>query len=121
MANIRPFRAYRPDLKVAAQVASVPYDVVDRDEAAALAQGNPLSFLHVSRAEIDLPRDVNPYSDAVYNQAENAYKSLLGQGHLVQEPQPQLYVYRLKMGEHVPTRRFAATSARLTNMIPIKS
>lgn len=110
MANIRPFRAYRPELQVAPQVASVPYDVVDRDEAAALAQGNPLSFLHVSRAEIDLPRDVNPYSEEVYNQAQKAYESLIEAGHLVRDDAPQLYVYRLKMGEHVQTGVAAAYS-----------
>ena len=103
MANIQPFRAYRPNLEVAPWVSSVPYDVVDREEAAALAQGNPLSFLHVSRAEIDLPSDVNPYSDAVYNQAEKAYRALTAAGHLIQEEEPQLYVYRLKMGDHIQT------------------
>ena len=110
MANIRPFRAYRPNPQVAAQVASVPYDVVDRDEAAALAAANPLSFLHVSRAEIDLPADVNPYSDAVYNKAQSNYEQLISGGHLVRDEQPQLYVYRLKMGEHVQTGVAAAYS-----------
>jgi uncharacterized protein (DUF1015 family) len=84
-------------------VASVPYDVVDRDEAAALASGNPLSFLRVSRAEIDLPRDVNPYSDGVYERAASNYAHLIQQGQLTQEDQPAVYVYQLQMGDHVQT------------------
>ncbi|MEI6149849.1 MAG: DUF1015 family protein, partial [bacterium] len=69
--QIKPFQAWcaRPDL--AAQVAAVPYDVVDTQEAGTLAAGNPLSFLHVSRAEIDMPTGINPYSDAVYNQGRD--------------------------------------------------
>ena len=69
MAVITPFRALRPTPASAAAVAAVPYDVVNTDEARALAAGNPLSFLHVSRAEIDLPPDTNPYADAVYAKA----------------------------------------------------
>ena len=64
MAVIRPFRALRPHPEQAQSVASVPYDVVNTDEARALANGNPLSFLHVSRPEIDLPPGTDIYSDA---------------------------------------------------------
>jgi len=69
MAVIRPFRAVRPDPAAASRVAAVPYDVVDTEEARALAGGNPLSFLHVSRAEIDLPSDTDPHDDLVYRPA----------------------------------------------------
>ena len=69
MATIYPFRALRPKPDFAARIAAVPYDVVNTDEARALAAGNPLSFLHVSRAEIDLDPGVDPYSDAVYQRA----------------------------------------------------
>jgi len=103
MSKLRPFAAVRPNLEVVDQVASVPYDVVDRDEAAALAQGNPLSFLRVSRAEIDLPKDLNPYSDEVYQQAQSNYRRLLEQGHLIQESEPALYIYQLQMGEQIQT------------------
>src|SRR5262249_3990644 len=65
MATVRPFRALRPQPKNAASVSSVPYDVVSTEEARRLAAGNPLSFLHVSRAEIDFPDGTDPYSDAV--------------------------------------------------------
>lgn len=103
MSILRPFSAVRPSPEVVDQVASVPYDVVDRDEAAALASGNPLSFLRVSRAEIDLPKEVNPYSDGVYQQAASNYAALLKQGQLTQEEQPAVYVYQLQMGDHVQT------------------
>jgi uncharacterized protein (DUF1015 family) len=84
-------------------VAAVPYDVVSRDEALALAAGNPLSFLHVSRAEIDLPADVNPYADAVYAKAVESFASLKQQAPLILEDAPSVYVYRLRMGDHVQT------------------
>ena len=103
MSTLRPFSAVRPHPEVVDQVASVPYDVVDRDEAAAMAAGNALSFLHVSRAEIDLPEETNPYSDAVYQQAEKNYAQLRQQGHLIQEEQPALYVYQVQMGDQVQT------------------
>ena len=110
MSKIRPFAAIRPHLSVVNKVASVPYDVVDRDEAAALAQGNPLSFLRVSRAEIDLPKEQNPYGDEVYAQAASNYKKLLEEGQLTQEEQPCLYVYQLQMGDQVQTGVAAAYS-----------
>jgi uncharacterized protein (DUF1015 family) len=101
MALIAPFRALRPTPASAARVAAVPYDVVNTAEAHALADGNPLSFLHVSRAEIDLPPQTDPYSDAVYRKAVDNFDSLKRQAPLVVEDSPSLYVYRLKMGNHV--------------------
>ena len=103
MAVITPFRALRPAPVSAAAVAAVPYDVVSTDEARALAAGNPLSFLHVSRAEIDLPPDTNPYADAVYAQAVENFAALKARAPLVLEDAPSLYVYRLRMGAHVQT------------------
>jgi uncharacterized protein (DUF1015 family) len=99
--QIKPFQAWcaRPDL--AAQVAAVPYDVVDTEEARALASGNPLSFLHVSRAEIDMPAGVNPYSDAVYTRGHDTLLKFQQDGTLLQEKTPQLYLYRQTMGQHV--------------------
>ena len=69
MARLLPFRALRPRAAEAAAIASVPYDVVTTDEARALAADNPLSFLHVSRAEIELPAGTDPYAAAVYERA----------------------------------------------------
>ena len=103
MAVITPFRALRPAPASASAVAAVPYDVVNTDEARALAAGNPLSFLHVSRAEIDLPPDTNPYDDAVYAKAVENFDTLKARAPLVLEDTPTLYVYRLRMGAHLQT------------------
>lgn len=103
MAELHPFRAIRPTPASAARVAAVPYDVVSAEEAKALAAGNPLSFLHVSRAEIGLPADVNPYSDMVYAAAVANFEKLKSEAPLVVEETPSLYVYRLRMGAHEQT------------------
>src|SRR5688572_281037 len=103
MSTVVPFRALRPAPHAAAQVAAVPYDVVNGDEAKALAAGNPLSFLHVSRAEIDLPPGADPYSDAVYARATQNFAALKGSAPLLLEEAASLYVYRLQMGPHVQT------------------
>src|SRR5215813_3136302 len=103
MALIVPFRALRPTPAAAARVAAVPYDVVNVQEAHALAAGNPLSFLHVSRAEIDLPAQTDPYSEAVYRKAVENFETLKRQAPLVVEDSPSLYVYRLKMANHMQT------------------
>jgi len=100
VASIHPFRALRPEPAAAAAVAAVPYDVVSVDEARALAAGNPLSFLHVSRAEIDLPADTDPHADLVYETAATNFGQLRRAAPLVEETQPSLYLYRLRMGSH---------------------
>ena len=100
MAVIRPFRALRPQVDRAEAVASVPYDVVNTDEARALAQGNPLSFLHVSRPEIDLPPDTDIHSDAVYRKAVENFEKLIAECPMETESEPSLYLYRLIMGDH---------------------
>lgn len=99
--KIKAFKAWcaRPDL--AEKIASVPYDVVDTPEATALAAGNPFSFLHVSRAEIDMAPGVNPYSDAVYRKGHETLVRFQKEGILHQEASPQLFVYRQTMGKHV--------------------
>lgn len=103
MALIHPFRALRPTAANAAAVASVPYDVVSTDEARALAGGNPLSFLHVTRSEIDLPASADPYSAEVYDKARENLAALRTRAPLVLDDTPSLYVYRLQMGTHVQT------------------
>ena len=100
MASIQPFRALRPAPDVAALVSSVPYDVVSVEEARALADGNPLSFLHVTRSEIDLPPGTDPYSSKVYDRARENFARLRETAPLVLESIPALYVYRLRMGSH---------------------
>ena len=103
MATIKPLQALRPRPDVAAKVASVPYDVVDRDEAAALAADNPRSFLHVTKPEIDLPASTDPYADIVYAQGAKALNALVREGVLVQDTKPAIYVYTLTMGDHAQT------------------
>lgn len=100
MADIRPFQALRPTPERAAQVASVPYDVVNTEEARELAAGNSLSFLHVSRPEIDLPDGTDPYSDQVYRKAVENFEKLSKESPLESEDTPGIYLYRLIMGDH---------------------
>ena len=92
--RLNPFRAVCPPPDLAPQVASVPYDVVNRGEAAELARGNPHSFLHVGRSDIDLPEDLNPYDARIYRRAREALDELLARGTLLRDPEPRLFVYR---------------------------
>jgi uncharacterized protein (DUF1015 family) len=102
MATLHPFRALRPDAANASRIAAVPYDVVSTDEARALADDNPLSFLRVSRAEIELPAGSDPYADAVYQRAASNFAALR-RSALILEDEASVYFYRLKMGNHVQT------------------
>jgi uncharacterized protein (DUF1015 family) len=92
-----------PTPELAAEVAAVPYDVVDRDEAAALAKDKPHNLLHVDRAEIDLPPTIDPYADIVYETARKNLLKLQADGVLVREGEPAVYFYRQRMGPHVQT------------------
>jgi len=103
MATIRAFRALRPLAEKAAAVSAVPYDVVNTQEARERAAGNSLSFLHVSRPEIDLPDGTDVYSDAVYDKASENLEKLKAEAPLFVEETPSLYVYRLRMGEQQQT------------------
>ena len=102
MATLRPFRALRPTREDAPAIAAVPYDVVNADEARALANGNPLSFLRVSRAELELPPGTNPYADEVYGRAVSNF-DLLKASSLVVEDEPSVYFYRLSVPGHEQT------------------
>ncbi|MGE3490539.1 MAG: DUF1015 domain-containing protein [Vicinamibacterales bacterium] len=101
MSAIYPFAALRPAPKAAAAVASVPYDVVNTEEARALAEGNPLSFLRVSRPEIELPAGADPHAAAVYELATRNFARLKELAPLVAEEVASFYIYRLHMGSHV--------------------
>ncbi|MGH9898797.1 MAG: DUF1015 family protein, partial [Pyrinomonadaceae bacterium] len=106
MAIIRPFRALRPPVlpaQRASRIASVPYDVVDRQEARALAGHNEYSFLHVSRPEIDLPDNTDIYSEEVYARAAQNFASLIKTAPLKVDEKPSLYIYQLQMESHVQT------------------
>ena len=101
--NIRAFEAVRPNVKDAALVAAVPYDVVDTAEAKALAAGNPKSFLHVSRPEIDLADGTDCSSPEAYAQARKALDALVSGGTLVKDEERCFYAYRQTMGSHSQT------------------
>jgi len=110
MSDIRPFRALRPRPELASSVAAPPYDVINSEEARALAAGNAVSFLHVGKPEIDLPADVDLYDDRVYAQGVANLRRLMAEKVLVREDRPALYVYQQKMGEHVQAGLVCATS-----------
>ena len=99
--KINPFKAWRPAPEKAGDVASVPYDVVNTKQAMALAEGNPDSFLHVVRAEIDLPADTNPYDDSVYAKAKENLQRMMDDGTLLREETPCFYLYSQQMGDHL--------------------
>src|SRR6476469_5832515 len=103
MVTMRTFPALRPAPENAARVSSVPYDVVNTEEARKLAAGNPLSFLHVSRPEIDLAEGTDPHADEVYRKAAENFDVLKKSAPLVSEGDPSLYVYRLQSGDHEQT------------------
>ncbi len=99
MSLLIPIRALRPKPADAAAIAAVPYDVVNTSEARALAEGNPLSFLRVSRAEIELPADADPYSSTVYERAAGNFAALRAKAFEI-EAEPSVYFYRLQLGDH---------------------
>lgn len=111
MADFRAFCGMRPVVGRASQVAAVPYDVVNSEEAALLAAGNPYSFLHVSRPEIDMAPGVDLHDDSVYAQAKAAFDRLIAEVPLITDKVPAYYIYRLQMGDHVQTGIFGAASA----------
>jgi uncharacterized protein (DUF1015 family) len=110
MSDIRPFRALRPRPELASSVAAPPYDVINSEEARALAAGNAVSFLHVGKPEIDLPADIDLYDDRVYAQGVANLRRLMAEKVLVREDRPALYVYQQKMGDHVQAGLVCATS-----------
>ncbi|MGI6157646.1 MAG: DUF1015 domain-containing protein [Saccharofermentanales bacterium] len=103
MAVVRPFRALRPIPELAADVACLPYDVMNREEAKAMAGDNPVSFLRVIRSEIDLPDSVDDYDDAVYRRAHDRLVEMEAEGILVQDVRPCFYIYRQIMKGRVQT------------------
>ena len=107
---IRPFAALRPQPDKASAIASLPYDVMDSEEAREMAAGNPLSFLHVVRSEIDLPPEADCHSAAVYEKARDNLRALVDSGALLREAEPAIYLYRQTMGTHEQTAVVACCS-----------
>lgn len=112
MADIRPFRAFRPPPELAPRVASPPYDVVDTAQARALTDRNPDSFLRVSRPEVDLPVGIDEHADDVYAQGAKNLAELVARKALVQDSTPTLYVYSQRMGDHHQTGVVACASVQ---------
>ncbi len=108
MAKIKPFAALRPDPALAAQICELPYDVMSSEEARVMAKGNPLSFLHVSKPEIDLPPGTDLYSPQVYAKGAENFATLIQSGALRQDPGAFYYLYRQVMGAHSQTGWVAA-------------
>lgn len=103
MALIRPFRALRPASDLAHLVAAPPYDVMNVEEAREMAQGNPLSFLHISRPEIDLSPELDPHDETVYRKGRENLERFIREKTLIQDAEEKFYIYRQKMGSIVQT------------------
>ena len=110
MSSVKPFRAYRPRPDLARRVASFPYDVISSDEARALAAGNPHSFLHVGKPEIDLDPSISLYDDRVYAKAKENLARMIAEGVLQRDARPCLSVYQQRMGDHVQAGIVGLTS-----------
>ena len=110
MALIKPFAALRPKPELAARICELPYDVMSSEEAREIAAGNPLSFLHVSKPEIDLPNGIEVYSPQVYAKGKENFRRFISDGALRQDSKPCFYLYRQIMGAHTQVGLVAAAS-----------
>ncbi|MBQ1884117.1 MAG: DUF1015 domain-containing protein [Bacteroidales bacterium] len=97
MSTVKPFRGLRPAKEIAEKLSCLPYDVMNAKEAAAMAEGNPQSFLHITRAEIDLPADVDPHSKQVYDKSVENFKKFQDNKWLIQDTEPKFYIYAQTM------------------------
>jgi len=98
-----PIYAIRPVKEKAQEVVAPPYDVLSSEEAREMAKGKLLSFLHISKAEIDLSPDIDIYSEAVYKKAAENFEKMLKDGILIREKESSFYIYRMQMGNHIQT------------------
>ncbi|HCF63626.1 MAG TPA: DUF1015 domain-containing protein, partial [Chitinophagaceae bacterium] len=103
MITIQPFKALRPEAQFARNVASRPYDVLSSKEAKVEAQGNPNSFLHITKSEIDLPESIGSYDQAVYDKAKENLNAFISRGILFRESKPCYYLYKITMDGHSQT------------------
>src|SRR4051812_23815857 len=110
MATIKPFKALRPKPELAKQVASRPYDVLNSKEARTEAAGNPWSFLHITKSEIDLPETIDTHSQPVYEKAKENLDAFTQRGVLFREEKPCYYIYQLVMNGRAQTGLVGASS-----------
>ncbi len=110
MSVVRPFKSLRPKPEYCKEVAALPYDVMTAEEARLEVKGKPYSFLHIDKAEIDLPEDTNPYSPAVYRKAKENLDQMVRRGIYIKEDKPCFYIYRLTMDGRSQTGLVACTS-----------
>lgn len=103
MALLKAFKAVRPVPELASKVAALPYDVMDSREARRKVEGNPYSFLHVDKAEVDFPPMINIYDKRVYEKARENLKNMIDNGILIKDIKEYLYIYRQTMGTHMQT------------------
>ncbi len=110
MAVIKPFKGYRPKKDLVRLVAAPPYDVLEREDAYEMAKGNPYSYLHISKPEIDLPFDIDIYDEKVYLKGKENLQKFIKDGILIQDPEPYFYIYRQIWGSHIQTGIVACAS-----------
>lgn len=120
MAIVRPFRGLRPTSEMAGKVAAPPYDVLNAQEARALAHDNPYTFLRVNKAELEFDDQVDPYSEQVYQRAKDNLQRLRDQGVMIRDPRPSFYIYRLTMNNRSQTGLLALASVDEYNQGKIK-
>jgi uncharacterized protein (DUF1015 family) len=100
LINVKPFKALRPKKDMVKEISSPPYDILDRNEAKELIKNNPVSFLHIVKAEADLPDEIDIYDDRVYQKAKKNLEKLITEGYLIQEKTQCFYLYTQEIGNH---------------------
>lgn len=110
MAIIRPFKAIRPTKELAERIAALPYDVMNSDEAREMVKDNPYSFLHVDKAEVDLPKEIDAYDDKVYEKAKENLDKMIDSGLYIEDEKPNYYIYRQVMKGRSQTGLVACAS-----------
>src|SRR5690349_21152388 len=117
MSIIKPFKALRPQAQYTKQVASRPYDVLSSAEARIEARGNPNTFLHITKSEIDLPENINVYDEEVYKKAKENLRAFVKREILFKENKECYYIYQLVM----PDPQKAGNSHRQTGLVCVSS
>lgn len=110
MAIIRPFKAIRPIKELGEKIAALPYDVMNSDEARERVKDNPYSFLHVDKAEVDLPEEIDVYDDRVYEKAKENLDKMIDDGLYIEDTKPNYYIYRQVMNGRSQTGLVACAS-----------